>query len=546
MIKINRVKKYFFNGLLLSCVALIMRTISVSFNIYVTGKIGAEGMGLLTLTGGIYGFAITFATSGINLAVVRLISSCFSDESTHFDKKADTRVRKIMQSALCYCLIFSLTASIILFISAKSIGLYILGDVRTVPSLKLLSFSLVPISISSALNGYFCGVRRVYKNVITQLFEQGAKIAVVSFLLITIAPAGLEYACVAVVGGGAISEIVSSIVSAFLYFFDRNLHSHKKSKNTGKTQKISHSVSKNNVFSIKTEKIALKSSDKIIPIALPVAVSAYVRSALSTIEHLAIPWGLKKSGINSSSALASYGILHGMVIPVLLFPSAILNAFSSLLVPELSSAVSLNDEARIKSIVSRVFDMTLIFAIGVSGVFICFSSEIGVFIYKSYEASRYIKLLAPLIPLMYLDGAVDAMLKGLGKQIYTMRVNIIDSLLSVLLIVALLPSFGIKGYVTVIFVTELINTSFSILKLLNVSNVKTPVNKWIIKPIVSIFLATAFSRLIFNFDMFFFFSGKLLTFIEIGFTAFLYLVISRFIGSITKKDTDFLKRIAKK
>jgi stage V sporulation protein B len=147
---------------------------------------------------------------------------------------------------------------------------------------------------------------------------------------------------------------------------------------------------------------------------------------------------------------------------------------------------------------------------------------------------------------MYLDGAVDAMLKGLGKQIYTMRVNIIDSLLSVLLIVALLPSFGIKGYVMVIFVTELINTSFSILKLLNVSNVSTPVNKWVVKPIASIFLATAFSRLIFNFDMFFLISGKGLTFIEITFTTVLYLIISRFIGSITKNDTDFFKRVAKK
>ena len=48
--------------------------------------------------------------------------------------------------------------------------------------------------------------------------------------------------------------------------------------------------------------------------------------------------------------------------------------------------------------------------------------------------SEYIKLLAPLIPLMYLDGSVDSMLKGLGQQVYSMRVNILDSLLSVVLI----------------------------------------------------------------------------------------------------------------
>ncbi len=104
-----------------------------------------------------------------------------------------------MKNALFYCLIFSATASVVLFISAGNIGKYLLGDIRTVPSLKLMSFSLIPISISSALNGYFCAVRRVYKNVIVQFCEQGAKIGVVSFLLLTIAPAGIEYACIAVV-----------------------------------------------------------------------------------------------------------------------------------------------------------------------------------------------------------------------------------------------------------------------------------------------------------------------------------------------------------
>ena len=518
VIEINRLKKYLFNALLLSCVSLIMRTVSVSFNVYVSAKIGSEAMGLLTLTGGIYGFAITFATSGINTAVVRLVSASLPYENTdYFDTRSNLCVKRIMKNALFYCLIFSATATVILFISADNIGKYLLGDIRTVPSLKLMSFSLIPISVSSALNGYFCAVRRVYKNVIVQFCEQGAKIGVVSFLLMTIAPAGLEYACIAVVAGGALSEGVCVIVSGTLYFIDRKRHYRKNAKTVG-------DVSKKGCFLVKDKEcLDIKGSEtRVIPIALPIGVSAYVRSALSTVEHLAIPWGLKRYGLDSSASLSSYGILHGMVIPVLLFPSAILGAFSSLLVPELSSSMAQKDYKRIKSIVARVFSLSLLFSIGVSGVFVCYSYEIGIFLYGNREAGEFIRLLAPLIPLMYLDGSVDSMLKGLGEQVYSMRVNILDSLLSVILIVVLLPIYGIYGYVTVIFATELINATFSILRLLNITGIKTPVFRWVIIPLICVIGATFISRGILSFTLI---ESRALTVIEIASAALIYLLL---------------------
>lgn len=518
MIKINRFKRYIFNGLLLSCVALVMRAVSVSFNVYVSSKIGSESMGLLTLTGGIYGFAITFATSGISTAVVNRVSACLPYEnSDYFDKGSNECVKRIMKNALYYCLAFSITASVVLFMSSENIGRYLLGDIRTVPSLRLMSFSLVPISISSMLNGYFCAVRRVYKNVIVQFCEQGAKIFVVTFLLLTIAPYGIEYACIAVVAGGALSEGVCVIISAILYFFDRRIHYRKIDKNVA-------GVSKKGCFFVeKGVKVRIKDEEtKIIPIALPLGISAYVRSALITIEHLCIPWGLKKSGLNSSMALSSYGVLQGMVIPILLFPSCVLGSFSSLLVPELSSSLAQGDNARIKRIVSRVFSTSLIFAMGVSGIFIAYSYEIGAFLYGNKEAGEYIKLLAPLIPLMYLDNSVDSMLKGLGKHVYSMRVNIIDSLISVILIVTLLPLYGIKGYVAVIFITELINTSFSILKLINITEIKTPIFKWLVVPLICIVGATFISRLIFNFTVI---DDKATTILQIILTSIIYLAI---------------------
>lgn len=552
MIKINRAQRYFFNALLLSAVGIFMRTVSVAFNVYVSGKVGAEGMGLLTLVSSVYGFAITFASSGINLAVVRLVSSAlpYDEKRCDFDKKSDLSVKKIMRCALLYCFIFASVASVVLFISAENIGVLLLNDRRTVRSLRLLSFTLIPISVSSALNGYFCAVRRVYKNVCVQVCEQAVKIFAVTALLLTIAPSGLEYACIAVVGGGAVSEAACVSVNALLYFFDRKIHNKSKSEKEKCNVFLSNTVLCRNFACRKASGLNEIGFSQVFSAAFPIAVGAYVRSALLTIEHLAIPWGLKRSGVGVEDALASYGILHGMVFPLLLFPSAVLGAFSSLLVPELSSSQSQSDTARIKYIVSRVFSAALLFSVGVAGVFICFSYEIGTYLYQSAQAAEFIKMLSPLIPLMYLDGAVDTMLKGLGHQLYTMRVNIADSAVSIILILTLLPSFGIQGYIVVIFITELFNTSFSIIKLLNVTDVKTPVVKWVIKPLITVILSTLFSRILFDFNIItkitgISLTGKPLAFFEISITAVMYVILSFVIGAISKDDITWAKSLVK-
>ena len=548
VIKINRAQKYIFNGLLLSIAAIAMRGVAVAFNVFVTSRVGAEGMGLLNLTQTVYGFSITLATSGVNLAVVRLVSKAlpYGNEG-YFDKKSDRRVAKIMRNALFYCLFFSILSSLLLYSGARVIGTYALGDTRTVSSLKILAFTLTPISLSSALNGYFNAVRRVYKSVVVQVCEQGAKITVVSALLMLIGPGGLEYACIAVVAGGAVSEAVCVIISATLYFFDRKIHKSQRFNIVKNCEKSSTSLGIFN-FNTLTKGCFIKFASKgeqvhnssIISIALPVAVSTYVRSALLTIEHLAIPWGLKRSGASATEALSSYGVLHGMVLPILLFPSAVLGSFASLLIPELSSAQEQCDTKRVNSIVSRVFFFSLLFSIGVSGIFVCYAQELGQFIYKSGEASEYIKLLAPLIPLMYLDTAVDSMLKGLGEQLYTMRVNIADALISVILVLTLLPGMGIGGYVVVIFLMELFNTSLSIIKLLNITKIKTPLAKWVLKPLLSVILATVVTRLLFNYDGIYnifasLFNSRAVCFIEIFICGLCYLLFAKV---LSRKEID--------
>ncbi len=461
----KRTKAMFYNLLLLTGVSLFMRFVSVSFNVYVTGQIGAGGIGLYSLIMSVGGFAITFATSGVNFAATRMTAEAIG-------RGREEDIRRVMVRCILYSICFGCSAMIMLNILAKPISVNLLADERCILPLRLLSLSLPFISLSSALSGYFTAVRRVYKSAGVQLCEQFITITVTVRLLALLMPKGIAYACAALIGGSAISEVIAFLASFTLYKID--LYKHIK-KGKGSEKHL---------------------TGKMLSISLPIAFSAYVRSALVSVEHILIPVGLRKFGSSGDSALASYGTLHGMVMPIILFPMAIMSAFAGLLVPEIAESLAAGEDDRVDNIVSRVFHIALVFGIGVAGIMISFSCELGRMIYNSDEAGLFIKVMAPLIPVMYLDHVVDGMLKGMGEQLYSMRVNIFDALMSVVLVYFMVPVWGVYGYVMIIFIMEIINASLSIIRLLKKCNTEVLIMKWVLKPLICIVGATSVTRFI--------------------------------------------------
>ena len=457
----DRLKKFFINGILMTAVTIGIRYVSVSFNIYINNKIGAVAMGLFTLISSVYGFALTLATSGISLATTKLVSEALG--GVEEERRAST-VKAIMKKSLLFSFFISLGVSVGLYLLSPYISENLLKDARTLNALRVLSLSLVPIALSSSMSGYFIAIRKVHKNASVQVFGQAIRIFLCIYLLNAIFAHDTESACLAIIWGGTVAEAASFLIHLLSFLIDI-----KKQKTKSKADALL--------------------PKKLIPFTLPVAFSAYVRSALVTVEHLLIPWGLEKSGSGRDLSLAAYGTLHSIVFPFVLFPSAISSSFAGLLVPEISESAAANDTARIERIISRVLKTVLIYSIGVAGVMICLSSELGTVFCSDISSVQYIALIAPLIPVMYLDTSVDSILKGLGHQFYCMIINIVDALLSVILVWILLPRYGIMGYVITVYFTETVNATLSITKLILVSKIKFKIFDWLAKPLLSIILS---------------------------------------------------------
>ncbi len=426
-------REFFKNGLLLSAVALLMRGVSLGFHSYITARVGAEGMGLLSLTMNVYAFAVTFATSGISLAVTRLVAAAVG-------RAEGARARRILRCAVGYALLFGGTAAVGLYISSDAIARLLLCDIRTRSSLRLLSVSLVPIALSAVYVGYFSAVRRVKHNAVTQVFEQTVKICLTLGGLWLLLPLGLEYACLAMVGGSSIAEFFSFFL---LYIQARR-------------DLARHPLSGGGVGGEMRQVAAT---------ALPCAVSAHLRSGLVTIQHLLIPFCLADFGGGRGEALASYAALHSMALPVVLFPTAVVSAFSGLLIPECAELEGRGERGRLGRVSGRALTLAVLFSVGCAAVLGIGGEGFGLWLYGNADAGRYITWLAPLVPVMYLDSVVDAHLKGMGYQVYSMGINILDAAVSVGAVLLLLPRFGAEGYIAVIYITELLNFILSAAKL---------------------------------------------------------------------------------
>jgi len=500
----------------MSAVAICMRTVGVWFSIFLSQKLGEDGVGLYTLIMSVSGFAVTFATSAVGFAATRLVSEALG-------RAKSSSIRVCMKKCIAYALFFGILAATLLFFLSNYIGVSLLGDQRCVRPLRLLALSLPAIALSSCLNGYFTAVRRVAKSAFSGIAEQMTRIfATMAFFTLFI-PSDIEKACSLVIFGGVIADHLGLLLNICLYARDLNKH-------VGKTRRD----------------LDKKVTSDMLHIALPVAFSSYVRSGLSTLEHILVPKGLLKNGMSQKESLSAYGRVHGMALQVILYPYAFLTPFCSLLIPEVAGKTAAGDTEGVKALTKKIYGFVLAFGIGCATLKGAFSSSIGTVVYNSAGAGKYVFLLAPLVPVMYLDTATDSILKGMGDQVFCMKVNIIDSLVSVLIVFFAVPKFGIAGYIAEILFCETMNTAMSISRLHKRTKISINVLRSIVFPSVCAFISVCVARLaIFIVGIDRIATGGVLCAAMVIYAVF-YASFLFFGGIITKNDISSLGHLIKK
>lgn len=428
-----------------------MKFAALIFNIYISNQIGSEAVGVFSLVMAVYLFFITVATSGLNIAVTVIVSEKFA-------LNKNQQAIKAIRTCIFFSLLLGIAAGGLILLFSNFITSKCLHNMVSSRPLFYIAIGLPFIAMSSCISSYFATIRKAYKNAISQVFEFTIKMFATIILLKINISNGVEAICISLILADVISEICSFTLIFILYIIDIKLKKLEDIRSFG--QRIN-----------------------ILKIAFPVAVTSYIRSGLSTLKQLIIPTQLEKSGISCSRALSQYGMINGMVLPVIAFPTVFTDSYSMLLIPEFSTYVAQKNYKAINYIANKIFKITCAFTMCICSIFFIFSNDLGLAIYNNIEIGYYFKIFTPFIFFMYMDHIIDCILKGLNKQFGVMCCNILDLSITTCFIYFLLPVLGIKGYVLSIFFSEVLNFSISLFQLFKYSGIKPNLIDWIVVPL---------------------------------------------------------------
>ena len=491
------------NALILTATSLILRFAGIIFKVWLAALIGSEGIGLYQLIFSVYVLVSTFATSGISTAVTRLVA-----EEIALENKDGAE--KVFKRAIQLTLILAMITVGIVYFGADFISIHILGDTRAAESLKVLPLSLPFMGMSSCLRGYFIARRKVTPNALTQLFEQALRIGLIFLLVKKFIAKGISAACKGVMLGDVISETVSCLILYAVFLNDKR----KLKFNNPSNQKSP----------------VLR---RILHIAVPISSGRYLNSLLRTGENILVPKSLAKYPLSTNNALSQFGMIKGMALPILFFPSAILNSVSTLLIPEISEAVTKKQHNIVKTATHNILKLTAIISFITGAIFFSCGEEIGLLIYKEKDVGFLIKALSPIVPLMYIDSISDGILKGLDQQIFTFRTAVSDSAIRIIMIISFLPLFGMKGFIGIMYFSNFLTCLLNVGRLLKVSKAKIKIGSEILIPLsLSVIICTLLKTVLLLLNI----KNILVYIIFLSLISFTLYFITMFIFGVVKRD----------
>ena len=441
------------NALVLTVTGLLIRFLGMLFRVWLAGAVGAEGIGLYSQIFSFYMLASAFASTGINTAVTRMVSEELS-------RGNGAGVKRVLSRSIAVTLTIALTSAAAIFFGAAEIAEHFIGDTRATEALKTLTLSLPFMGVSSCFKGYFIARKKAAPASSSQIFEQLSRILLVFILVTKTAKKGIAASCRAVILGDATAEILSCF---YMY--------------------ICYNVSKHNILSNNVEKpLGYSVLARLRHIALPITVGRYLNSTLRTIENVLVPKSLEKYGMKSAEALSVFGVIKGMALPLIFFPSSFLNAMSTLLIPEMSEASYCGRELKVKYTAEKCMHITLISSFPLSIIFFYASKPLGLLFYGDEMAGEIIRLLAPIIPLMYMDSVCDGLLKGLDEQGSLFRNSLFDSLGRLALIYFFLHKTGLYGFIGIMYLSNAFTCSMNFFRLKKIAKAEVKWAKWVLFP----------------------------------------------------------------
>ena len=437
-------QSFIMGAVILTLGGIVAKIIGAFYKIPLTNILGSNGMGIYYLVFPLYSIMLVLSSNGISLA----LSKCVAHERVQKNKRNETTY---FQMAVLLTFVISAVCSAIILIFCRDLATLqqntnaILGYVAIAPA-------LICASLVGVIKGYFQGIENMIPSSIAMIFEQIVKLIIGLLLSGAWLYRGVQYAVLGAICGVTISELITLFVMVFNYiwyktredykFFMRDSDGKVKTIEFGQKlvstkvykryypkrrkhfrQKLTIRYFYNNKDYIK-KKNAIKN---LIGFSLPTTLSSLIMPLISLIDSFVIINILEKSGMTTMLATSLYGLSNGVVSSLISLPVIFTVAFSTAVMPNISSLVSQHDNEELGERSAFFIKITWIIALLLFVGFVVFSSDIISILYGKGLSGKVLDefafsnrlLIVASSTIIYncILSTLIALLNGLGKPI---------------------------------------------------------------------------------------------------------------------------------
>lgn len=395
----------------MTAIQFVLECLTLLLNAWMTRRVGSAAVGTLSLAGSFFNLSAMVAGGNAMLCASRFISE-------ELGRRGGNAVCMLRYS-MTFCLCLSIPVTVGIWLFAEPLSLRFLQSSGMTQVVRMMALLLPFGGYSACMKGYFNAVCRVTITAFCDVAEFCLRGSVLILLLMRHPDADAAQVCTFLVCSMTAGTLFAAVTLTILFF------RHRESKSGCCTIRFSHYVY----------------------IALPVAFGGCLTAALSTANDALIPMTLRQFGDSSHKALQQFGTFEGIVIPVLFFPSTILCALSGILIPEIARANAADNHKRVQQLTERVIQLTLIFSILIAAILMKYGNIIGWLMDGGTLSGRMIRILAPVVPFIYLEIVLEALIKGMGKQNFSSLNYLAEYVIRICVVLVCIPLFGFYGIV---------------------------------------------------------------------------------------------------
>lgn len=453
--------------ILLTAMQLLLDTSALLLNAFITRRLGASAIGILTLMGSFLMLAGVISNGNAFLCTSRLISEELG--------KSNSNPNRVLLHGVSLCLLLSGAVSVVVIAFADVISGKFFSGAHIASAVKLMPFALILGAVSACLKGWFNAFRKAGVSAVGEIIEFFVKAAVITVMTLTAHDPDEASVCRIMIFG-----IIAGSISSFVYFSVQYLI--RRESYTGRGS---------------------LSFRKYASYAFPIMGGGLLTAVLSSTNDALIPICLRQGGDTAEQAFSRFGIFEAIVIPTLFFPSVVLCSMSGIIVSEIARACAEGNSERIRSIAQRVTRWTVIFAVFASAVLMRFGGAIGKLLGGGYDAGRIITIIAPVVPFIYLEIVCEAIIKGMGKQAFSSLNYLAEYIVRISAVLIFVPRLGFYGIVASYYSSNVIGNCSRLAKTVRLTGMKMrPVRDILVPPMYAFLTMGAAELLMRPFERF--------------------------------------------